>query len=85
MQIIREVHQRVLRLYNKKYFRYLHRKVNWDSGAICIFGARGTGKTTMIVQHIAQKYGNSDEALYIAGDHPEVLTTGLYEIADQHF
>ncbi|MDA3863720.1 MAG: AAA family ATPase, partial [Deltaproteobacteria bacterium] len=46
---------------------------------------RGTGKTTMIVQHIAQKYGNSDEALYIAGDHPEVLTTGLYKIADQHF
>lgn len=34
--------------------RYLYDKVLWDSRMIGIIGARGVGKTTMILQHIKE-------------------------------
>jgi len=34
--------------------RYLYEKVSWNSRMIGIIGARGVGKTTMILQHIKE-------------------------------
>ena len=34
--------------------RYLYRSVAWESRMIGIIGARGVGKTTMILQHIKE-------------------------------
>ena len=35
--------------------RYLYEDVAWESRMIGIIGARGVGKTTMILQHIKEK------------------------------
>ena len=32
--------------------RFMINKINWDDRLIAICGARGTGKTTMILQHM---------------------------------
>ncbi|MDD3787633.1 MAG: hypothetical protein PHO94_02935 [Petrimonas sp.] len=32
--------------------RYLHSEIDWNERMTCIMGARGTGKTTMMLQHI---------------------------------
>ena len=43
--------------------RYLYSEVDWDSRLVCIKGARGVGKTTMLLQHVAQM-PNPETALY---------------------
>ena len=34
------------------YFRYLYSRIDWQERLIGIKGARGVGKTTMLLQHI---------------------------------
>ena len=54
---------------NLGFKRYLHSRINWEARLIAIKGARGVGKTTMILQHIKEKYSNPDEAFYVSLDH----------------
>lgn len=49
------------------YVRDKHQEIDWDSRLVAILGARGTGKTTMILQHI-RLYDDSSEALYVMAD-----------------
>jgi len=44
--------------------RYLYEKVSWDNRMIGIIGARGVGKTTLILQHIKENL-DSKKALYV--------------------
>ena len=50
--------------------RYLCEKIDWNDRLICVKGPKGTGKTTLILQHIKEKFGpESDKAVYLALDH----------------
>jgi predicted AAA+ superfamily ATPase len=35
-----------------RFERYLKNQIDWNNRLIAITGARGTGKTTMLLQHI---------------------------------
>ena len=48
--------------------RPLAKKIDWNDRLIGILGARGTGKTTLILQHIKANYGLNNEVLYITMD-----------------
>lgn len=48
--------------------RPLSANIDWSNRLISILGARGTGKTTLILQHIKANYGLSNEAMYITMD-----------------
>lgn len=50
-----------------EFVRYLHDQIEWDSRLIVIWGARGIGKTTMLLQHI-KLYNNIDETLFVTAD-----------------
>jgi uncharacterized protein len=65
--------------------RYLYHEIDWSSRCICITGARGTGKTTILLQHLTEKYNNPEKCLYISADHIDVAGTGLYRIAEEYF
>jgi len=65
--------------------RYLYSQINWNSKAICITGARGTGKTTLMLQHFIDKYNDTEQCLYISADNIEVAAFGLYKIAVEYF
>jgi predicted AAA+ superfamily ATPase len=80
-----EIHEMVVEKRNQNVKRYLYHSINWDLKALCIFGARGTGKTTLMIQHYHDRYKSPDKALYISADHVFVNAHGLYEIADQYF
>ena len=41
---------------NLTHKRYLYHQINWDARLIGIRGARGTGKTTMLLQYIREHY-----------------------------
>ncbi|TLU86014.1 MAG: AAA family ATPase [Chlorobium sp.] len=63
--------------------RYLYDLIDWNERCIGILGARGTGKTTMMLQHVRERYGNSDNALYISVDSPYFLAHNLFDLAKE--
>jgi len=65
--------------------RSLFEKINWNSRLLGIVGARGTGKTTLLLQHVAENDRGGGRYLYVSADHIHVQATGLYEIAARFF
>ncbi len=63
--------------------RYL--KIDWDKRLITLVGARGTGKTTYVLQHYLENYQSPLECLYFSVDNPLVAKSGIYEIAKEYF
>ena len=50
--------------------RYLCPQIDWDDKLICIKGPKGTGKTTLMLQHIREVFGaRSERAVYVSADH----------------
>lgn len=61
--------------------RYLYDRIDWRERCIGILGARGTGKTTLMLQHIKERYEGSDKALYVSVDSPFFQAHDLFEFA----
>ena len=61
--------------------RYLYNKINRTNRLIAIKGARGTGKTTLLLQ-LAKDY-KSDEVLYVALDDLFFSENSLYGLAEK--
>lgn len=61
--------------------RYLYDRIDWNERCIGILGARGTGKTTLMLQHVGEGYGTSDRALYVSVDSPFFQAHDLFEFA----
>lgn len=50
--------------------RYLCPRIDWNDRLICIKGPKGTGKTTLIQQHIRETFGiGSEKCVYLSADH----------------
>ncbi len=67
---------------NLRFKRFLIDKINWDRRLIGIKGARGTGKTTLILQYIKEVYGLSEKVLYISLDNIYFTENKLLDLAD---
>lgn len=61
--------------------RYLYNEINRSNRLIAIKGARGTGKTTLLLQ-LAKNY-KSDEVLYVALDDLFFSENSLYGLAEK--
>ncbi len=79
------MHNRVVMNVPLKFQRYLYERIDWDSPAVCITGARGVGKTTLLIQHYHEKYGDVEQCLYISADNIEVAANGLLNTAKEYF
>ena len=64
--------------------RYLYDEVSWGSRMIGIIGARGVGKTTMILQHIKESL-DSKKALYVSADDMYFGENRLFDLADDFY
>src|SRR6056297_3467521 len=64
--------------------RYLYDNVSWESRMIGIIGARGVGKTTMILQHIKENL-DSKRALYVSADDMYFGENRLLDLADDFY
>lgn len=67
--------------------RYLYRSVNWRTQLICIRGARGTGKTTMLLQYAKEHFDDLSKVMYVSLDDmrfEKILLTEVAEYAAQH-
>ena len=64
--------------------RYLYENVSWDNRMVGIIGARGVGKTTMILQYIKEKL-DSRKALYVSADDMYFGENRLLDLADDFY
>lgn len=59
--------------------RYLHEKIDWSARCLGILGARGTGKTTMMLQYLSTYEQGAEKALYVSIDHPRFQPQSLHD------
>ena len=64
--------------------RYLYDEVSWESRMIGIIGARGVGKTTMVLQHIKENL-DTKKALYVSADDMYFVDNKLLDLADDFY
>ena len=65
------------------FVRYLYPQIRWNNRLIGITGARGAGKTTMLLQHIKQHFGNTPkEVLYVSLDNIWFSGNRLFDLAN---
>jgi predicted AAA+ superfamily ATPase len=79
-------HRKIARI-DLRFKRYLYNQINWSARIINIKGARGVGKTTMLLQHILENYDDIDQTLYASLDDLWFATHSLIDLvdwADQH-
>lgn len=47
------------------FYRYLYKEIDWEQRLLIITGSRGTGKTTLLVQHMSQ---SEETSIYLSLD-----------------
>lgn len=70
-----------LELTCSEFHRYLYNDVNWNARMVAITGARGVGKSTMVLQYVKTQISDC-KVLYISADHTFFTTHTLVEVAD---
>jgi predicted AAA+ superfamily ATPase len=85
MDTLRRAYQRLINETETMWFRYLYDSIRWSNRLIGIMGARGTGKTTLLLQHIKQTFPQRDKALYVSLDNIWFSKNTLSELAEQFY
>ena len=62
--------------------RYLYSQIEWDERLIGIKGARGVGKTTMMLQHIIRSFPDRTKAFYVSLDNIWFSSHTLSELTE---
>lgn len=75
-------YHRKIKQVNLNFKRYLFNRINWDARIIGIKGARGVGKTTLLLQRILEKYKDIDDTFYITLDHLWFRNHSLEELVE---
>lgn len=64
----------------------MYNQLPWDARMLCIRGARGVGKTTLLLQRIAEAFPTgSNQALYVSLDELWFNDNRLIDLADYHY
>lgn len=69
IQPLLNAYHRKLVVTDLRFKRYLYDRINWNSRLVGIKGARGVGKTTMLLQHIKETFNNIDDVIYVSLDN----------------
>ena len=80
-----EAHLETIRAVNTGFKRYLYAQIDFNTRLMGIIGARGVGKTTLLLQYYKENFNSPEQCLYISADHITVAAIGLYEIAREFF
>src|SRR6056297_1760070 len=77
-----EKHARKLNSLETAYESSMHGRIFWDERMAGIIGARGVGKTTLVLQHIKNDFGLSPACLYVSLDDISFPYNTLVDLAD---
>ncbi len=68
-----------------KFHRFLMEEIDWGQRLIGISGARGTGKTTLILQYLKISKHEPETVIFVSMDDICFVSMGLFEFAEQFF
>ena len=85
MDILLEQSERLVSSINQSFKRYLFDIIQWDSRLIGIKGARGTGKTTLLLQWIKELNLPTEKAAYFSLDDLYFLEHSLKDTVTQFY
>ncbi|MBO5180841.1 MAG: AAA family ATPase [Paraprevotella sp.] len=85
MQTIYQTYHRLIERSNYPHRRYLYDTINWQERLIGIKGARGVGKTTLMLQHIHDNFPDRKKALYVSLDQLWFSEHSIMELAEYHY
>jgi len=85
MDILLEQSTRLLSFTDQRFRRFLFKKVNWNQRLIGIKGARGVGKTTLVLQYLKEKDASVSKVAYFSLDDLYFASHTLRETADKFY
>ena len=83
IETIKKYQERLLKKFNITYRRYLFNKIDYNEKMVAIFGARGVGKTTILLQRLQDLNSKGKKALYISLDYPFLVGVDLLELIEE--
>ena len=85
MEKLLEISDRLLKMTSKKFIRSLLNNINWKHRLIEIRGARGVGKTTLMLQKAAELKKSNKNVLYVSTDNTYFYKNKLVDLADYFY
>lgn len=85
METIVRLYKRLLESTKLDFVRYLYDEIDWSNRLIAISGARGTGKTTLMLQHIKKDVPDLSKALYVSLDNLWFTTHTISELVEDFY
>lgn len=85
MDLLFQHYNRLLNAVDTRYHRYLYHEINWENRLIGITGARGTGKTTLLLQYIKENFPDRSKALYVSLDNMWFTKNALPELVNRFY
>lgn len=76
------IYNKLLENVSLDFTRYLYDEIDWDNRFIMIRGARGVGKTTLLLQHILRTFPDRTKALYVSVDNSWFATHSMVDLAE---
>lgn len=83
METLKRQYQRLLKKISITYIRDLYNQISWDTRLVGIKGARGVGKTTMMLQRIKLAIPDPSKALYVSLDDIWFASHTLLDLGEQ--
>ncbi len=84
MKALREKFKMLVNATDTAYIRNIHDTISWNDRLVGILGARGVGKSTLVLQHI-KLHDNIDTSLYVSADDMWFSAHTLVELADSFY
>src|SRR5690606_37732278 len=84
MESLIRKYRNLLKTVPLKFERSLTNRINWRARAICIAGARGTGKSTLMLQYL-RKNLDPEASLYVSLDDMYFQRNTFTEVAEEFY
>ncbi|AWW29484.1 hypothetical protein DN752_04665 [Echinicola strongylocentroti] len=84
MEVLVTKYRELIGSIKTRFVRGLAEHINWKAQAVCIEGARGTGKSTLMLQHIKSNLP-LDKTLYLSVDDLYFKQHTLIDVAEQFY
>lgn len=75
--------QRLIQRTSLRFQRFLYDSIDWRQPLVFLVGARGVGKTTLLLQHLKRTFAqNPAQALYLTADDINLSGIRLVDVAE---
>lgn len=82
MKTLKRQYAQLLKYTSTDHIRYLYHHISWGTRLVGIKGARGVGKTTMMLQRIKLAFEDTSKALYVSLDDVWFASHTLLDLAE---